>query len=82
MNSDEFEILSPGARPGCTECGLEDCNPDDIERIQLAEEPGFSWSPCDLCGSSLGGDRHPAHGVIGDEIFHLDICTDCLMKLT
>lgn len=22
-------------------------------------EGGFSWSPCDLCGSRLGGERHP-----------------------
>ena len=22
-------------------------------------EGGFSWSPCDLCDSTLGGDRHP-----------------------
>lgn len=22
-------------------------------------EGGFSWSACDLCGSTLGGDRHP-----------------------
>jgi hypothetical protein len=23
-------------------------------------EGGFSWAPCDFCGSRLGGDRHPA----------------------
>lgn len=23
-------------------------------------EGGFSWSPCEGCGSPLGGDRHPA----------------------
>lgn len=23
-------------------------------------EPWFSWTPCDLCRSPLGGDRHPA----------------------
>lgn len=22
-------------------------------------EGGFSWSACDICGSTLGGDRHP-----------------------
>jgi hypothetical protein len=22
-------------------------------------EGSFSWSPCDVCGSPLGGDRHP-----------------------
>lgn len=23
-------------------------------------EGSFSWRPCDFCGSTLGGDRHPA----------------------
>jgi hypothetical protein len=23
-------------------------------------EGWFSWSPCGFCGSTLGGDRHPA----------------------
>ena len=22
-------------------------------------EAGFSWTPCELCGSTLGGDRYP-----------------------
>ena len=25
------------------------------------EEYGFSWTPCDVCQSSLGGDRHQAY---------------------
>ena len=29
-------------------------NGDDNE----IKEPHFSWSPCDGCGSSLGGDRY------------------------
>jgi hypothetical protein len=24
------------------------------------DECGFSWSPCEACGSTLGGTRHPA----------------------
>lgn len=24
------------------------------------DEPHFSWSPCECCGSQLGGDRHKA----------------------
>jgi len=23
-------------------------------------EGGFAWTPCDCCGSTLGGERHPA----------------------
>jgi len=75
----------------CWKC-LGDCylerGPTNDE-IDCAGESHFSWSPCDSCGSSLGGDRHPAHGVIADTIEearqkdraieHFNICTDCLM---
>ena len=68
---------SVGACPGCDECHLEaDASDEDI---QMAEEPNFSWGCCDSCGSSFGGDRHPAHAILDDGgILHLDICTDCL----
>ena len=52
---------------------------------ELAGEPSFSSQPCGSCGTYLAGDRHPAHGflegapVVGGEIIHLDICTDCVM---
>lgn len=29
-------------------------------------EGGFSWTSCDGCGSTLGGDRHPAVALIPD----------------
>lgn len=52
----------------------------------LANEPHFSWSTCDTCGTSYGGSRYPAHGIVQggaslpeDTILHLDVCTDCLM---
>jgi hypothetical protein len=68
-----LEHVSTGACPGCEECGL----PEDAESYD--SEPSFSWSSCDTCGSTLGGDRHAAHGVSkGFGIVHMDICTDCL----
>jgi hypothetical protein len=30
-------------------------------------EPHFSWSPCQGCGSGLGGDRHPHIAMSKDE---------------
>lgn len=27
-------------------------------------EGWFSWTPCDGCGSSLGGDRHPGAHIV------------------
>ena len=46
--------------------------------IDIANEPSFSWSPCEGCNSHLGGDRLPAHGYIDDELVHFNICVDCL----
>ena len=31
--------------------------------LHIGDEQGFSWSPCDLCGSTLGGTRHSLYGL-------------------
>lgn len=68
-----LNYLSTGGCPGCEECGIEE------SAEEYCVEPHFSWSSCDICGSHLGGDRHPAHYCDDDgAINHLDICTDCL----
>jgi hypothetical protein len=51
---------------------------DAIERQDVLDEGSFSWRPCELCGSTLGGDRFIAHTGRGD---HLEICADCLVYL-
>jgi len=79
-----LEHVSTGDCPGCVDCGLEDVTDanDCIDRIEIASEGSFSWSPCECCDSSLGGDRHPAHAVNPEgDILHLDVCQDCLMYL-
>jgi len=46
-------------------------------------EPSFSWSQCDSCGSSLGGDRHTAYGLYREgkklHTIEMSVCTDCAM---
>ncbi len=47
-------------------------------------EASFSWASCDSCGSSLGGDRHPAQGcyqdpALGFQAIEMSICVDCVM---
>ena len=48
-------------------------------------EAGFSWSQCDSCGSTLGGDRLEAHGLYRPhdgadlESIKMEICVDCVM---
>lgn len=65
--------------PNCHGNGFVE--PTEHDR-DLAEEPSFSWSECDACGSTLGGNRHPAHGRDSNgDILHLSICEDCLYYL-
>ncbi len=56
----------------------------------IGDEIGFSWSPCDLCGSPLGGERfHVAHADDDTAKYPLDgvlipvdrfrCCTDCAL---
>ena len=75
-----LEFVSTGACSSCSECGPdEDCTDEERE---LAGEPFFSWSSCDCCGSTLGGNRHYAHGRDKDgRLIHLEVCEDCLMYL-
>jgi len=65
-----FTHESVGTIPDCGECSE-------------GEDGGFfSWSACDVCDSSLGGDRHAAHACDEDgNVIHLDICVDCLVYI-
>lgn len=36
---------------------------EGLRSLHTGEEQGFSWSPCDLCGSTLAGDRHSLYGL-------------------
>lgn len=83
----KFDVEKPEPLPGepetiCPRCnGIGEIDSTERER-ELAEEPGFSWSECDACGSTLGGDRHPAHGRDKDNaILHLSVCSDCVYFL-
>lgn len=79
--------VAPGVASACDECdpwGEAPIYADDPdawdEWAELAREPSFSWTPCDSCGSSLGGNRHPAHAFDGEgRMHHLDVCDDCLI---
>lgn len=74
-----LQAFSVGACPGCERCGLDD--EPSTAAYDMAQEPHFSWSSCEVCSSPLGGDRHPAHyWNDGDEtVSHLSVCVDCLL---
>ena len=50
----------------------------------VGDEGGFSWSPCGICGSTLGGDRYVWHWLDEDgELMHeSDGCADCLIYIS
>ena len=56
---------------------------EGITHVGIGEDdPFFSWSQCDGCGSSLGGDRTESTGIDEDgESISLDLCIDCVMYL-
>ena len=51
------------------------------------DSEGFSWSPCDRCGSRLGGERHYWQVLEGRPDGGMDlvqegrICVDCLYEV-
>ncbi len=67
----------------CPECGSawEDDGkcPEGCGNRETFDEPYFSWSPCDCCATSLGGDREIATGYnpTTGEIQEYQICTNC-----
>jgi hypothetical protein len=46
------------------------------------EESYFSWIPCQICGTTLGGNRQDAYAIMTststNEIIELSICDDCV----
>lgn len=79
-----LDFVSCGPAPECAECGLADIDTMDCPEYEAAGEASFSWSECDACGSTLGGDRHYAHGIANDtrQVIHLDVCVDCIFYLS
>lgn len=76
-NLQGVEAFSTGVACGCSECGTESYDdPNDIP--EELGEGSFSWSACESCDSTLGGDRYPAHGWVDGSLCHWSICVDCL----
>jgi len=89
MNKGEYESYQKSVRYFLTAEGLDDLHqvsgecPDCGVDYGESPEGGFSWSPCDCCGSTLGGTRYHAVGLnrkLG-QVFCYDICVDCLYYL-
>lgn len=85
--------ISSGTCPGCAECMEIDGHSDEQEHklawntSDLPSASGsFSWRPCGVCGTTLGGDRNVWHWIderdASREIHHEhDMCDDCALFL-
>jgi len=74
---ESFSVGGVGAG-ACYECEC-DCGAKDPRLCDCAHEPhGHIRTSCNTCGSMVEGNRHPAHGFIDGDIFHFDICDDCV----
>lgn len=91
-----LEAISAGPSPGCEDCasnwGFRCVRSFSAayEAGEIEPEPSFSWRPCDLCGTTLGGDREEWHALIpnedgtlkGAEMIHgNNACMDCVVSL-
>lgn len=54
----------------------------EILATDIDDEGCFSWSPCDVCGSKLGGTRYGAKlcspGADRNEV-NVRVCIDCVV---
>lgn len=85
-----LDAVSTGYCPGCETCATDTGYETvaeydaDLESGALECEPHFSWGPCGICGSHLGGDREPWHAIDKETgaLFHgSGACVDCLVFL-
>ena len=84
-NLEGLENIFPGLASSCPDClrafGFTKKQAEELEESRGWDDEGvFSWSPCESCGSSLGGTRYSAHAFDkGGRLYHLEICCDCLL---
>lgn len=85
-------LSAGGALADCPDCfDVSDCDgsacgsSDPGVVCYCGDEGSFSWSGCELCGSTFGGDRYDGHAFVrpDDEsdpsiLVHVSMCCDCL----
>ena len=89
-----LEFLSCGICSKCGDCcGNYDMGEDElceaVENGSVCDEGCFSWSDCETCGSSLGGNRYDAHAFMklnandekAEHLVHMNVCEDCLQYI-
>ena len=86
-NLEGLEFISAGLCGTCPNCQRDyGMAPrafyTTVRNGDVYDEGGFSWQPCEACGSSLGGNRYTAHGFDQeDNLIHFSVCEDCLLYI-
>lgn len=89
MNTQGMQYLTVGLCPDCAECATSmgyvdiDQYNADLESGRLdGAGGGFSWSACEICGDTDGGDREPYHYIDdhGDIVHGFGACPVCCRR--
>ena len=84
---EKLNFISTGLNGQCAQCqsdwGMEPREfYNAVERHNVICEGSFSWHPCELCNTNLGGLSYVAHGRdMSGDLVHFRICQDCLINL-
>jgi len=87
-NIKNLKGVSTGICPGCEQCAddhgisVEEIT-EQYEKGSVCDEPHFTWSGCDICGSTFGLDAEAWHWVDknGVIIHESNACVDCVVYL-
>lgn len=86
--SEGLKYFSVGLCSSCIHCqsdtGLDEAAlASALENGGVQDEEFFSWDPCELCGTGVGGNRDTVHAVDKNgDIVHLTICIDCVLYIS
>jgi len=86
-NINDYNYWSVGCCAECVVCQSESgLSREELKQAldngDYADEPAFSWSLCELCGDTHGGNRYCTHAIGKDgELYHFEVCEDCFIKI-
>lgn len=80
MNGKEYREYQESVHDFFDKEGITNLSIQNIDEDGEQEEPSFSWSYCDVCGSSLGGNRYTCNGynpTTKEVQSDYEVCSNC-----
>jgi len=80
MNAKEYKEYQQDVDNFFKKEGITNLSTKYDEETGENEESFFSWYPCEVCGTHLGGDRHHCDGYnpTTKEVYNYTVCFDCV----